>query len=99
MTTLVWNWACFGTTAPGGEGLTDILLVCVTGLTLTDIKLAAATGIEPSALPLGLYMQAAVCELADRTQARNWSPNLDAALYPDAPRPSVFPFRQQRPNK
>jgi hypothetical protein len=39
-------------------------------------------GMEPSALPLGLYMQAAVCELADRTHAGNWSANLDAVLFP-----------------
>jgi hypothetical protein len=38
--------------------------------------------LEPSALPLGLYMQAAVCELADRTHAGNWSPDLDAVLIP-----------------
>lgn len=41
-------------------------------------------GLEPSALPPGLYMQAAVCELADRTHADNWSPDLDAALFPSA---------------
>jgi hypothetical protein len=38
-------------------------------------------GLEPSTLPLGLYMQAAVCELADRTYAGNWSPNLDGVLF------------------
>lgn len=41
-------------------------------------------GLEPSALSPGLYMQAAVCELADRTHADNWSPDLDAALFPSA---------------
>ena len=38
-------------------------------------------GVEPSALPLGVYMQAAVCELADRTQVANWSANLDSVLF------------------
>jgi len=42
-------------------------------------------GLEPAALPMTPYMQAAVCELVDRTQAQNWMPNLDAVLYPDAP--------------
>ncbi len=50
-------------------------------------------GVEPSSLPLGIYMQAAVCELADRTQAANWSANLDAVLYPDAPRLPRPPMR------
>jgi hypothetical protein len=31
-------------------------------------------------------MQAAVCELADRTHARQWAANLDAVLYPAARR-------------
>lgn len=43
------------------------------------------SGLEPQGLPTPLYMQAAVCELADRVQARNWAKNLDAVLYPDAP--------------
>jgi hypothetical protein len=51
-----------------------------------------ATGLEPAAVPLGLYMQAAVCELADRTQAGNWSADLDAVLFPDAPRPMLPPL-------
>jgi hypothetical protein len=42
-------------------------------------------GLEPAGPPIGLYMQAAVCELADRTQAGNWAANLDAVLYPQAP--------------
>jgi hypothetical protein len=50
-----------------------------------------AEGVEPSALPLGLYMQAAVCELADRTQASDWSPNLATVLCPDAPMPAPRP--------
>jgi len=45
-------------------------------------------GVEPSALPLGIYMQAAVCELADRAQAKNWSVNLDAVLFADTPKPT-----------
>jgi hypothetical protein len=39
-----------------------------------------AEGVEPSALPLGIYMQAAVCELADRTQTGAWSNDLNAVL-------------------
>ena len=50
-----------------------------------------AEGVEPSAFPLGLYMQAAVCELADRTQASDWSPNLATVLCPDAPMPAPRP--------
>ena len=42
-------------------------------------------GLEPADLPMQPYMQAAVCELADRVQAGNWANNLDAVLYPDAP--------------
>jgi hypothetical protein len=42
-------------------------------------------GLEPAGLPIGLYMQAAVCELADRTQAGLWAANLDAVLFPQAP--------------
>jgi hypothetical protein len=34
-------------------------------------------GLEPSSVPVGIYMQAAVCELADRVRTGNWSPNLD----------------------
>jgi len=41
--------------------------------------------LEPADLPINLYMQAAVCELADRVQAKNWSKNLDAVLFSDAP--------------
>ncbi len=43
-------------------------------------------GLEPADWPMQPYMQAAVCELADRVQAGNWTDNLDAVLYPDAPR-------------
>jgi hypothetical protein len=39
-----------------------------------------AEGVEPSALPPGIYMQAAVCELADRTQTGVWSNDLNAVL-------------------
>ena len=42
-------------------------------------------GLEPAGLPIPLYMQAAVSELADRTQAKHWAANLDAVLYPQAP--------------
>jgi hypothetical protein len=56
-----------------------------------------ADGLEPSAYPLGLYMQAAVCELADRTQAGNWSANLAAALHADAPKPSALGPLPKRP--
>ena len=44
-----------------------------------------ASALEPARFPLGLYMQAAVSELADRTQAKQWGPNLDGVLYPNAP--------------
>lgn len=43
------------------------------------------TGLEPPELPLGIYMKAVVCELADRTHAKNWSNNLDRVLDPGAP--------------
>jgi len=42
-------------------------------------------GLEPEALPITPYMQAAVSELADRTQTRQWAANLDAVLVPNAP--------------
>jgi hypothetical protein len=48
-------------------------------------------GLEPEAWPQGPYMQAAVCELADRTQAKQWEPDLDAVLFPAAPRPPLGP--------
>lgn len=44
------------------------------------------TGVEPARFPVGLYMQAAVSELADRTQAQEWAANLDGVLFPGAPR-------------
>jgi len=40
------------------------------------------SALEPARLPQQLYMQAAVCELADRTQAKQWGANLDGILYP-----------------
>lgn len=49
-------------------------------------------GLEPSTLPLGIFMRATVCELADRRQAGVWSPNLEAVLYPEAPVPPAIPF-------
>ncbi len=48
--------------------------------------------LEPVGLPSRVFIQAAVCELADRVQAGNWKGNLDAVLYPAAPwRASVRP--------
>lgn len=44
-------------------------------------------GLEPSALPIGVCMQAAVCELADRTHAGKWSPNLNTVLHPSPTKP------------
>lgn len=41
----------------------------------------------------GGFMAAAICELADRTHAGNWKENLNAALFPDAPRGRVPPAR------
>ncbi|MCX7887287.1 MAG: hypothetical protein N3B01_08580, partial [Verrucomicrobiae bacterium] len=38
-------------------------------------------GLEPSSVPIGIYMQAAVCELADRVRACDWSPDLAAVLW------------------
>jgi hypothetical protein len=46
------------------------------------------TGREPSSLPSGVDMQAAVCELAERTHAGDWSSNLAAVLNPDTPCPA-----------
>jgi hypothetical protein len=48
-------------------------------------------GLEPESLPMMPYMQAAVCELADRVQARTWAKNLEAVLYPDAPSRAFTP--------
>jgi hypothetical protein len=42
--------------------------------------------LEPEGLPVPRYIQAAVCEAADRVQAGNWRPDLASVLYPDAPR-------------
>ena len=42
-------------------------------------------GLEPPGLPIAMYMQAAVCELADRVQVQNWTKNLNAVLFPDSP--------------
>lgn len=44
------------------------------------------SGLEPAGLPITVYMQAAVCELADRVQKQNWTANLDAVLVADTPR-------------
>lgn len=53
------------------------------GKTWTRGNIAEAS--EPSELPLGIYMQAAVCELADRSWFGNWTVNLDATLHSGAP--------------
>lgn len=58
------------------------------GKTWTRANIAG--GVEPAASPLGIYMQATVCELAARTQAGAWSSNLDAVLFPGAPKPPAF---------
>jgi len=42
-------------------------------------------GLEPAGLPPQLFVAAAVCELADRRQAKDRTPNLDRVLFPDAP--------------
>ncbi len=49
-------------------------------------------GLEPSVLPMGFYMQAAVCELADRAQAGSWAANLDRVLYDEVPGAPVRPL-------
>ena len=54
-------------------------------------------GLEPEAFPMMPYMQAAVCELADRARARNWRSNLDAVLFPDAPSAGLPAARPPRP--
>ena len=56
-------------------------------------------GVEPSAFSLGIYMQAAACELADRAQAGNWSANLDEVLFPGAPKPQGFQPRGRPPKR
>jgi hypothetical protein len=38
--------------------------------------------LEPAGLPISLYVRAALCEVADRTQAGRWDRNLDELLYP-----------------
>jgi hypothetical protein len=43
------------------------------------------------AVPKQLLSPAAICELADRVQAGNFEPNLDRALFPDAPKTSGPP--------
>ncbi len=60
----------------------------------TWTRLNIGDGLEPAALPIGIYMQAAVCELADRTHDSNWSPNLDRALHPEALRRKRPPMLQ-----
>jgi hypothetical protein len=54
-------------------------------------------GLEPASLPIGVFMQAAVCELADRVQSGTWSANLETVLYPDAPSPPVPSFPPPKP--
>lgn len=62
-----------------------------------------AEGLEPVELPAGLYMQAAVCELANRTQADNGSPNLAQVLCPDVSLPpgppGSWPQLRSEPNR
>jgi hypothetical protein len=41
--------------------------------------------LEPEGPPITLFMQAAVCELADRVQSKNWAKNLQSVLYTDTP--------------
>ena len=43
------------------------------------------SGLEPAGVPVVVFMQAAVCELADRAIRQDWSQNLNAVLYLDAP--------------
>lgn len=38
-------------------------------------------------------LTAAACELSDRTNKGEWSPTLDAVLFPDAPRRTRSPVR------
>ncbi len=57
-------------------------------------------GLEPARAPATLFVQAAVCELADRTWADNWQPNLDAVLRPYQPAPLPRPpGRRPRPGE
>ena len=56
-------------------------------------------GLEPQELPLTLYMEAVVCELADRCHAQNWEKNLDGLLYPDAPWVLATPNRGPLPQR
>ncbi len=58
-------------------------------------SIRAAMEPEDAASDAG-YMAAALCELADRTHAKDWRPNLDAPLHPDAPRSDLPPPRPQR---
>jgi hypothetical protein len=56
-----------------------------------------ASAVEPARFPLQVYMQATVCELADRTQANQWAADLDGVLYPNAPWQAFpAPFGQRR---
>lgn len=55
------------------------------------IRSNITSGLEPAPVPLGLFMQAAVCELADRTRAGNWADNLDAPLFLTKPAPPPRP--------
>jgi hypothetical protein len=54
-------------------------------------------GLEPEQMPMAIFMQAAVCELADRVQANQWAPNLDAVLYLNTPSNPFGPRENLRP--
>jgi len=44
-------------------------------------------GVEQDAAgPNQLFVQAAVCECAERVQTGNFAPNLDGVLFPEAPK-------------
>ncbi|MCX7049079.1 MAG: hypothetical protein NTX50_26790 [Candidatus Sumerlaeota bacterium] len=52
--------------------------------------------LEPAGPPIALYVCAAVCEAADRAQAKNFNANLDEVIYPGAPSSAPGP-RPQMP--
>jgi len=60
------------------------------GLRYTPKTISAALCPDRAA-PKQLLSPAAMCELADRVQARNFEPNLDRVLFPDAPKASGPP--------
>lgn len=61
-------------------------LACADAPALIEIsRKNIASHLEPPDAPIPLFIQAAIAELADRTAAKEWSPNLDAVLFADAP--------------